>query len=156
LAVVKVYVVRHADAGDREAWTRPDIERPLSEKGWRQARGLVNSLAGAKFERILSSPYLRCRQTVEPLGQAREMAIDDDPRLEEGSSWRDAVALITALEAPAVLCSQGDVIASVVDDLVRGGLVAPREARWQKASTWVLSVKSGEIQKAEYLPPPAV
>ena len=36
-ARLELYLVRHADAGDPLAWTRPDEERPLSAKGHRQA-----------------------------------------------------------------------------------------------------------------------
>jgi 8-oxo-dGTP diphosphatase len=150
---VNVFLVRHADAGDREPWTAPDAERPLSDKGWRQARGLARVLADASFERIMSSPYLRCVQTVEPLAKARGIDIELDDRLAEGSPWREALKLITDAEVAAVMCSQGDVIAAIVDDLARQGLIAVREARWQKGSTWKLKVRKGEIVKATYLPP---
>ena len=33
-----VLLVRHARAGSRKHWEGPDIERPLSKKGWRQAQ----------------------------------------------------------------------------------------------------------------------
>ena len=152
---MKVYLVRHADAGDRETWTGLDADRSLSEKGWRQARGLVEALADREIGRVLSSPYLRCVQTVEPLAEARGLEIERDQRLAEGSPWREALALITGVEHPTVMCSQGDIIAGVIDDLVRQAVITPRDARWQKASTWVLSVKDGAVHKAAYLPPPA-
>jgi phosphohistidine phosphatase SixA len=152
---VKVYLVRHADAGDRETWTGPDEERPLSDRGWRQARGLVDVLADREVGRVLASPYLRCRQTVEPLAEARGLEIEPEVRLAEGFPWREALALVTSIDQPAVMCSQGDIIAALIDDLARQALIAPRDARWQKASTWVLSVKDGAIRKALYIPPPA-
>ena len=34
-------VVRHADAGDKGSWDGPDVGRPLSPAGCRQAEGLV-------------------------------------------------------------------------------------------------------------------
>jgi 8-oxo-dGTP diphosphatase len=150
---VNVFLMRHADAGDREAWTAPDGERPLSDRGWRQARGLVQVLADANFERIMSSPYLRCVQTVEPLAEARGLAVELDDRFADGSSWRDALALVTGADVPTVMCSQGDIIAAIVDDLVRQGLIGVREARWQKGRTWKLKVRKGQIVKAAYLPP---
>ena len=36
---MKLLIIRHADAGDPDAWERagkPDLERPLSEKGRKQ------------------------------------------------------------------------------------------------------------------------
>ena len=37
----KLYVVRHADAGHRSAGPARDEDRELSERGWRQAKGLA-------------------------------------------------------------------------------------------------------------------
>jgi phosphohistidine phosphatase SixA len=65
-------VVRHAEAGDRSTWEGPDALRPLSPSGHLQAEGLVVRLEDYPIERILCSPTLRCRQTVQPLpGPAR-------------------------------------------------------------------------------------
>jgi phosphohistidine phosphatase len=57
--------LRHADAGDPEAWTRPDAERPLSDKGKRQADRLARFLESTAFrpDAILSSPKIRAEQT---------------------------------------------------------------------------------------------
>ncbi|MEA2687050.1 MAG: 8-oxo-(d)GTP phosphatase, partial [Actinomycetota bacterium] len=52
-------VVRHAHAGDREAWVGPDERRPLTKKGRRQATGLVEVLADYNVGRIVSSHYVR-------------------------------------------------------------------------------------------------
>lgn len=153
---MNVYLVRHADAGDRESWVGDDEVRPLSDKGWRQARGLVKVLGRNQVGRVSSSPYLRCIQTVEPLAEAHALPVVPEPRLAEGASWHDAMDMITGVEGPEVMCSQGDIISAVIDDLVGQGIVPARDARWQKASTWVLSVKSGRVTDARYIPPPKV
>ena len=66
-----VYLVRHARAGKRGEWEGDDRLRPLDERGVRQAQGLVEQLSGRELRRILSSPYVRCVQSVEPLAEAR-------------------------------------------------------------------------------------
>ena len=77
-------LVRHARAGSRKGWEGPDIERPLSKKGRRQADGLVEMLEAAGVKRIVSSPYVRCTQTVEPLAEALGLEIEPSPgRTEE-------------------------------------------------------------------------
>jgi len=69
---IELYFLRHADAGDPEAWTRPDAERPLSAKGRRQAERLGRHLAGLGFEpdAILTSPKVRAAETADIVGEA--------------------------------------------------------------------------------------
>jgi 8-oxo-dGTP diphosphatase len=150
--MASVYLVRHADAGDREGWTGPDSERPLTDKGWRQARALVPKLRKFHIERIFSSPYLRCRQTVEPLAEATRLEIEIEPRLAEGAPWREAVEWMAGLQQNSVLCSQGDVIEGVVMHLVDQDVIPVAETRWQKGSTWALEVRDRRVVEARYIP----
>ena len=83
--MTRLLLIRHAHAGDRARWRGPDDQRPLSEKGWRQARGLVPLLSDDGLARIRSSPSLRCVQTVLPLAEARGLQVEEDPRLHEGT-----------------------------------------------------------------------
>lgn len=141
-----VLFVRHAAAGDREAWTAPDEERPLSAKGRRQADGLVQELAGFKVARILSSPYVRCVQTVEPLAAALGLPVEPADDLAEGASVA-GLALVRELLHGAddvVLCTHGDVMEDVLD-----GLSVDRSYGTKKGATWVLDTGT-----ARYLPPP--
>lgn len=148
-------MVRHAHAGDREDWKGPDETRPLSEKGLKQASGLVARLADTVLGRVMSSPYLRCVQTVEPLAKARGLEVEDDETLAEGSDWQEALGLVRRALVPTVMCSQGDVIGGLVMHLVGEGLVPSADARWQKGSTWVLDTEAHEVVEARYLAPPA-
>ncbi|HSO93974.1 MAG TPA: phosphoglycerate mutase family protein, partial [Candidatus Dormibacteraeota bacterium] len=79
------YLVRHAKAGDRAGWEGDDRLRPLSEPGRRQADALVGLLNGSALEAVLSSPYLRCVQTVEPLAQHFRLSVQPEPDLAEGA-----------------------------------------------------------------------
>lgn len=150
---MKAYLIRHAHAGDRDSWEGDDRLRPLTEKGRGQARGLARTLADADIARVVSSPYLRCVQTVEPLAGAEGLPVEEDDAFAEGAPWRGALARLAEADAPLVACSQGDVIGAIVEDLVGRGVIAARDARWQKGGTWALRVKDGEITGAEYLPP---
>ncbi len=66
-----IYLLRHAKAGERNVWEGDDLLRPLSGRGHLQARGLLEVLADAQFDRLLSSPYVRCMETVVPLSGER-------------------------------------------------------------------------------------
>ena len=89
-----IYLVRHAKAGDREAWTEDDDLRPLTKKGKQQAEGLVGLLEDRDIDRVLSSPSVRCVQTVRPLALARKVAVEEVQQLAEGTPARDAIELL--------------------------------------------------------------
>jgi phosphohistidine phosphatase SixA len=153
---VTVFLVRHAKAGSRERierWDGPDRERPLTKSGRRQAEGLVGLLAEDAVTRVLSSPYVRCMQTVESLAAARHLTVEADGRLAEGAGADAALGLITALDA-AVLCSHADVIAAVVMTLADQGTPLRPALAWDKGSTWALEVSDGRVVSGRYLPPP--
>jgi phosphohistidine phosphatase len=80
---LELYLLRHADAGDSGAWIRPDAERPLSEKGLRQARRMARYLAalGLEPDAILTSPKIRAAQSAAAVGEALDRPVIEDPRL---------------------------------------------------------------------------
>ncbi|MGI8807395.1 MAG: SixA phosphatase family protein [Acidimicrobiales bacterium] len=141
-----VLLVRHADAGDRDAWAAPDHLRPLTARGESQAEDLATALAGFDVTRVLSSPYLRCSQTAAPLAAARALAVEPCDDLAEGQG-RAGLALVRNLLAGGshvVLCTHGDVVEAVLD-----GLGVRRHDETGKGATWVLN-QAG----AQCLPPP--
>ena len=142
-----VLLVRHADAGDRHRWKGRDEERPVSEEGRAQAEALTAALAGWEIGRILSSPYLRCTQTVEPLAAARGVPVEPSDDLAEGlgSVALERVRSLLEADAHIVLCTHGDVVEEVLD-----GLGVRREEETEKGATWVLG--PGEARR---LRPPA-
>ncbi|HEX6501286.1 MAG TPA: NUDIX hydrolase, partial [Micromonosporaceae bacterium] len=66
-----VVVVRHARAGSRADWRRPDSERPLDALGEAQVAALTPVLDLFAPSRLVSAPPLRCRATVAPLAADR-------------------------------------------------------------------------------------
>jgi phosphohistidine phosphatase len=80
-----LHLVRHADAGDPEAWTGPDAARPLSEKGRAQAERLGVFLADHEFrpDAVITSPKLRASQTAEIVAGHLGVAVTTDDRLGE-------------------------------------------------------------------------
>ena len=103
-------IVRHAKAGKRREWEGDDRERPVDEKGIRQAAGLRDQLGVYPVARIASSPYLRCTQTVAPLSGELGVPIEKRRELEEGASLEETLALLRELGDAAVLCTHGDVL----------------------------------------------
>jgi phosphohistidine phosphatase len=101
LTVKTLFLVRHAKS-NRDDPTLPDRERPLSDRGRRDAVSMGKRLAkrDAEPELIVSSPALRALTTAQlvadEIGYARENVVVDD-RL-YASSAADLLAVIRALD----------------------------------------------------------
>ena len=65
----------------------------------RQALGIARELEGEPVDAIVSSPYLRCRQTVQPIGSARDLRVEIDPALAKGEGGSKAVEMLCAMDA---------------------------------------------------------
>jgi 8-oxo-dGTP diphosphatase len=150
-----LYFVRHAKAGDRSSWSGPDRQRPLSKAGWQQAHKLGKRLGSVGATTLVSSPYVRCVQTLEPLAERARLSIETDERLTEGAAFEGAIDLLTELRDGAVLCSHGDVIPDTIDALIRRGLDVRTPADWRKATVWLLQRnKHGAFTRAAVWGPP--
>ncbi len=150
---VPVYLLRHAKAGDRRRWTEPDHLRPLTPAGWRQAEGLVETYAGRALTRLLTSPYVRCSQTLEPLAADRGLPIELTDALAEGTDLEHVIELVrnVAADGPAVLCTHGDIQQFVVESLPPAGSAGD----FRKGSTWVLEVRGNDVDLGHHLAAPS-
>jgi 8-oxo-dGTP diphosphatase len=151
-----LYLIRHAKAGHREQWGEPDHLRPLTKSGRRQADALVPLFADQPFSHLVSSPYVRCVQTLEPLAQSRGLGVETADELAEGSSVGRALELMLAVSAdgPAALSTHGDVMENVLDDLQGRGVRIEGPLELRKGSTWIIDVSNGAFERARYIPPP--
>ena len=104
-------LLRHASAGDRDRWPVADRLRPLDSRGRRQAAALVPLLRPLGVRRVVSSPYVRCIETVQPLAEALELPVETDERLAEGAGH---AALELLGEDGVVCCTHGDVVEAVL------------------------------------------
>jgi phosphohistidine phosphatase SixA len=139
---VALLVIRHARAGKRNRAHPDDHKRPLDERGWRQAEGLVELLAQYPLDRLVSSDHMRCTQTLEPLAEERGLPIEERPELLEGATREETVGLMNELGDRAALCTHGDVLEELFGEA------------GQKGSTRVVELRDGAPDVLEYLPPP--
>jgi 8-oxo-dGTP diphosphatase len=153
---VNIYLVRHAKAGDRSAWAGDDFLRPLSRRGQMQAEALLAQFAGLPIDRLLSSPYVRCMESLVVLAGARMLAIEPVDALTEGGGIEDALTLVRKhMHHNAVICSHGDIIPMVLDHYAARGVDLGPNPVCPKGSTWVLDVDpTGDVVAARYIPPP--
>lgn len=167
-------VVRHANAGRRSAYTGDDRQRPLSPRGRRRAQDLVSFLSRYRPQRILSSPFVRCCETVQPLAQALSLPVESLDELSEGHG-ADAVGLMRRMAGEsAVLCTHGDVALEMAaalgmavpgtntDGPAPGGTASDGGAgsrsrrsgavpRLQKGEVWVVQSAGTDLVVVEYL-----
>jgi len=141
---VRALLVRHASAGERDEWTDDDRLRPLDKKGRRQAKALAGTLEELGATRLLSSPYVRCVQTLEPAAARLGLAIEERDELAEGASADEVKALLGELggSVPAI-STHGDVIEN---------LLGPQR-KCKKGAVWVLEASGGDVRSERYLPP---
>ena len=92
-----VYLIRHAQS--QPSADVHTAQWPLSNRGQVQAERLAGPLATLGIERLYSSPYARCLQTLEPFARRnrlpvtkiddlREMLIVNEPVDDFGVVWR--------------------------------------------------------------------
>ena len=133
-----VLLLRHADAGDRAAWTGDDDARPLSATGRAQSASLAALLGGRELTAILSSPARRCQDTVEPLATALGLPIEVEEALAEGAEFEAVDRLLHRVAgADVLLCSHADVIGAALTALWRRGHLTERPNA-RKVATWVV------------------
>ncbi len=151
---MKLYVIRHAKAGNREKWNGEQDLRPLTKPGRRQAAALVDPLSKLSVTKIVSSPAVRCRQTVEPLGEHLRLPVDLSDAIGEGAPLDETLALVDKVsEETALLCTHGDVVGNLLDHVARHG-VRIDQVRMEKAATWAFDLEDGTVINAAYVPPP--
>lgn len=115
--------LRHAKAVGRSDWDGPDADRPLTNRGRRQAEAIVAPLRAFGVRRIVSSDALRCLQTVAPLELKIGHAARVTPKISQ-DAWESASADIRSVvgqrvrsRKPAVLCSHGPVLPDIMSEL---------------------------------------
>ncbi|GIG23853.1 NUDIX hydrolase [Cellulomonas denverensis] len=122
-------VVRHGRARSRAAHDGAEQTRPLTPVGRRQAEGLVPLLSAFGVAELVSSPWARCRGTVEPYATAAGLPVTELAPLTEHAHRDDPAGTAAAVEAliteragvvDLALCTHRPVLPTVV------GVIADR------------------------------
>ena len=84
-SAMALYIVRHGKAGKRSQWDGPDMTRPLDDLGRIQAKEISLTIAAIAPTWLVSSPFLRCMQTLQDLSELTGLPVLVDERLAEDS-----------------------------------------------------------------------
>jgi 8-oxo-dGTP diphosphatase len=138
-------LLRHVSAGARLPSRPEDRGRRLDVQGRRDARRLPRILAGQPIERIVTSPYARCVESVELLAAKLGIALELRDELAPEAELESTLALLGSLPDTALLCTHRE----VVERLFSG------EVTCEKGGTWILERHDGSLRPSAYLPAPA-
>jgi 8-oxo-dGTP diphosphatase len=124
-------VLRHAKAASRVGWLRPEGKRPLVPEGFEQGAALIPLLGAFGPKRVVTSPWSRCRATVEPYARSKKLVLVERGQLTEfGTSdgpRRTTRVIEKLLEEgkAAVICSHRPALPTILDALSK--LATPRQ-----------------------------
>lgn len=138
LATVPIIIQRHGAALSRAKWRKGEASRPLNGKGKKQARALPPLLDAFDPASVLSSPWERCRATVDPLARSEGLKVRTKEELteaghaEQPAKTAAVIARVLTEARPTVVCTHRPVLPTViaaVKDAARQGaaLELPRE-----------------------------
>ena len=108
--------------------------------------------------RLLSSPYLRCLQTMELIAAKTGLEVSEEVALTPNAG-PDAMACIRQLAATEpsgaiVVCTHGEVIGEVLAALAReDGVRLRRRPPGLKGCAWDLDVRKNKVVTARYVSP---
>ncbi|MCP3424755.1 NUDIX hydrolase [Rothia sp. AR01] len=133
----QIIVVRHAKAKPRSSWSRAEGERPLAATGKRQAVAVGRLLACWRPARVISSPWIRCMQTVAGYAQKYSVPVKEKNRLTEAAHGRKPEKVARLVHSlfdsshSVVLCTHRPVLPTVLEAL---GRHCPKQLRAQLPS----------------------
>lgn len=156
---MRIVLVRHGLAKPKQTWKGPDTDRPLVNRGLRQADDLRAFLGPDRPTRVISSPANRCTETVAPL--AREMGLDVEVSRYLGrDAGPDAWELIRGLarfeprDSTIVACTHREVMVDLLPQMIRrSGVKLPHRPPGAKGGVWTLWYREGRLEQAAYRPP---
>lgn len=122
LATVPLIVLRQAKATPAESWTRDEIDRPLADSGYRQAKAVAKLLRAWKPTRVVTSKYTRSLETIAPYVKKHGGAVRTKKWLNK-TNGKNSLVLSRRLHQEfrrldaTVLCSQPSVVRLILKDI---------------------------------------
>ena len=148
-------LVRHAHAVGRGSWAQDDRLRPLDAAGQERAAGIALVLTAYGVKRLVSSPSLRCTDTLRPFAAQAGAAMRTKDGLSEEGYAAEPARAVRHLErliergAPAALCSHGPVLPALLDALL--ALVATDEPEADQVGAALRAAARDKMAKGEVL-----
>ncbi len=124
-----VIVLRHAKATPRSDWKGgrgvDDGHRPLLAEGLTQAEQLRPLLSAFGAKRLITSPWVRCRDTLAPYATGRKLKLIERHQLSEFGNAKgpkrtaNVVGDVVNDGRPAVICSHRPALPTVLEKIAQ-------------------------------------
>lgn len=127
LATRPAIIVRHAKAKPRSSWSAAEGERPLAATGKRQALAVCRLLHAWMPKKVISSPWVRCMQTVTNYQRQTGVQIKTKNSLTEAAHKRHPKRAARVIENlfekdyAIALCTHRPVLPTVLEVLATHG-----------------------------------
>ena len=151
LKTFPVLVLRHAKATPRSDWhdgkVVDDGNRPLLPEGKKQAKEIIPLVRAFGPKRLISSPWVRCFNTIQPYAKKYNLPIIERSQLSElgnkkgPSRTRNVINDILQERKPAVVCSHRPALPTILESLT--------SAASKELARWI--IESANLKPAEML-----
>lgn len=138
LRTFPVIVLRHAKATPRSDWHEgkvvDDGNRPLLPEGKKQAKEIIPLLRAFAPKRVVTSPWVRCFNTVQPYANKYRLPVIERSQLSELGNkkgprrTKNVVNDVIEEGKSAVICSHRPALPTILESL--GALASKDLARW--------------------------
>ncbi len=118
-----VIILRHAKATLRSDWKGEEANKPLLPQGMVQAKRLANLLAAYGPKELVTSPWKRCHDTIEPYAKKTKRTLVERGQLTELSSKRrplstkKVVASLLGDSNSGLICTHRPALPNVLEPL---------------------------------------
>jgi 8-oxo-dGTP diphosphatase len=134
-------LLRHARALPRSQWKDEDTDRPLDKAGTADAATLAPLLSCfAPAARVVSSPTVRCMDTVRPYAERAGCQVESAKTLSPSrsaasASSRELLCALACAQEPAIVCAHRENLPALLDvALTAAGALAPDRAAASRGS----------------------
>ncbi len=144
-ATSTLIVIRNASAA-RSSRT----QRGLDRRGQARADALIPVLRGLGINRLLSTPALRCLDTLAPYATDSGLAVDAQLADAAGAGLARRLLDLAGSGQRVALCADGATLARLVPALTEGGGLTPRSGPAIKKGSWrLMHVADGQLLSIE-------
>lgn len=157
-----IILLRHAKALRREEWEGDDGDRPLDNKGQRQAKRMHSIYRNYGVSEIYTSDAQRCIETIEPMAKSLKLIPIFSRDLSEYRYEKnkdaplDYVWSLFKPDLSVVVCSHNPILPKLVKKLIGKKNFKKIEVELQPGEAFILHHRDGEVVAVDWIEAPTV